>query len=485
MIQRIKSFLFENRGTRQRIVKNAFWLAMGQIVSRLVRALILIYAARILGAAEYGIFSYALSLAGFFTVFADLGVSTILTREASQKPLEREHYFSTSFSIKSVLLLVSALLVIVGGAHVSKIHDATVLLPFVALLVIMDGIRDFASAYFRAQERMEREALVTVITNVSIAVCGFIILAFSHTARSLTFTYAASAGLGTLGAIFLLKDEFIHLVSNFRRNLVRPILKAALPMTVLGILGVFMLNTDLVMIGWWRSAEEIGWYAAAQRVVQLLYTIPGIFASATFPIFARAVGEGDSKKVRLLMEKGLAVVLGIALPIAVGGIIIGKELTLFLYGPSYVAAAFPFQLLLSTIIFVFPLSLLANYILAYNAQGKSLIAIGSGAAGNIIFNALLIPVWGIAGSAISTIIAQILNVGLLWRIDKKLNDFHTLPHLKKIVLATLAMGAITFALHTLEVHAIVNIIISGIVYGLMLLALKEKLIKEAVAIFKL
>ncbi|PIY59464.1 flippase, partial [Candidatus Wolfebacteria bacterium CG_4_10_14_0_8_um_filter_37_11] len=48
--------------------------------SRLIRAAIIIYAARVLGAAEYGIFSYVLSFAGFFTIFADLGVSPLMTR---------------------------------------------------------------------------------------------------------------------------------------------------------------------------------------------------------------------------------------------------------------------------------------------------------------------------------------------------------------------------------------------------------------------
>jgi len=485
MIKRIKNYLLQNRGTRQRIVKNTFWLTVGQVGSRLIRATILIYAARVLGAAEYGIFSYALSLAGFFTVFADLGVSGILTREASQRPEEKHIYFSTSLVIKTVLVVFSAILVIVGGSYISKIPAATALLPFVALLVIADGVRDFAAAYFRAEEKMEREAFVTVITNVAIAVCGFIILAYSHDASALTFSYAASAAFGTFAAIFILKDEFIHFASNFRPKLIRPIMKDAYPMTILGILGMFMLNTDLIMIGWWRSAAEIGWYAAGQRVVQILYTVPGIFSSATFPALSRAIGEGDQERARTIMEYGLTIVLAISIPIAIGGIILGEQIILFLFGTEYLGGTLAFQLLLATIVLTFSISLHSNYVLGYNTQRKILAAIGGGAVANVLFNALLIPRWGIAGSSISTILAQILNVGLLWRINKKTNYFETLPHLKKIAVAAVVMAAATFALKFIGANVIVNIVSSGIIYAGMLVLLKEKLVKETLSVFGL
>lgn len=485
MIKRVKSYLLENRGTKQRIVKNTFWLSVGQLGSRLVRATILVYAARILGASEYGIFSYALSLAGFFTVFADLGVSNILTREASQRPAEKHIYFSTSLVIKSALILISVALVVIGGSYVSKIPEATALLPLVALLVIADGVRDFTTAYFRAEEKMEKEALITVITNVAIAVCGFIILFYSHSAHALTLSYVASAAFGTLAAIYLVKEEFIHLVSNFRPTLVRQIIKDAYPMTVLGIIGMFMLNTDLIMISWWRGPEQIGLYAAAQRLAGILYTVPSILASVTFPILSRAIGENDHEKVRKLMEYSMALVLALALPIAIGGIILGSGLMVFLYGSGYSGGVLAFQLLLFTIIFVFPISLHSNYILGYNAQRKATLAISAGAIGNVLFNALFIPRWGIAGSAASTIIAQALNIGLLWHLNKKLNNFYTLRHLKKIAVATIVMGVSTYFMGRFGIPIIANISVSVLIYLGILAILREKLLKEALYVFKL
>ncbi|MCL5004783.1 MAG: hypothetical protein M1170_02470, partial [Patescibacteria group bacterium] len=61
MLQKIKSFLFENKTTRQTIAKNTFWLFFGEISSRVLRAAIVIYAARVLGADGWGVFSYAIT----------------------------------------------------------------------------------------------------------------------------------------------------------------------------------------------------------------------------------------------------------------------------------------------------------------------------------------------------------------------------------------------------------------------------------------
>ncbi|MEK7574274.1 MAG: oligosaccharide flippase family protein, partial [Patescibacteria group bacterium] len=66
MISKLKNFLFQNLTPRQTVAKNIFWLSLSQIGSRFFRAIIIIYAARVLGAAEYGIFAYVLAFAGFF-----------------------------------------------------------------------------------------------------------------------------------------------------------------------------------------------------------------------------------------------------------------------------------------------------------------------------------------------------------------------------------------------------------------------------------
>ncbi len=481
MARRIRELLFQNRSTRQTVTKNIFWLSLSQIASRFIRAGIIIYAARALGAAEYGVFSYALGLAAFFTIFADIGIGSILTREATQKPEKRSEYFATSLFLKTLLLFGTAILIVFVAPHFSKIEAAKALIPLVAFLTVFDGLRDLSVAYLRAKEKMEFEAIIIVSMNLMITVAGFLILSHYATAKALTFSYVASTGFGTLVAILILRDEFRKIFSNFRKILLKPIIKAALPIAAISLVGAFMLNTDLIMLGWWRNAAEIGYYSAAQKIIQVLYTLPAILASALFPVMSRLVGQKKEAEVGLITEKGITSTLLIAAPLAVGGVLLAKPIITFLYGNEYLPAASSFQILITTLLIYFPSVLLPNLILAYDKQKKVVPFVAMGSASNIIFNALLIPRFGIVGSSIATFIAQLTSNLPIWIMVKKIVHFSVLRNLKKILVAVSIMALINLVSNALHVQVLINIALSGIVYFLILYFLKEKIIMEGIS----
>ncbi|MFA5797899.1 MAG: flippase [Candidatus Woesearchaeota archaeon] len=460
------------------MVKNIVWLSVGQIGSRFIRAAIIIYAARVLGAAEYGLFSYALGLAGFFTIFADVGINAILTREVSQKPEKASEYFATSFWIKTTLIVGTGFLVILVAPYFSKIDDVIILLPFVALLTLFDNLREFTLSFFRAKEKMEIEALVNVFTNISITLFGFFILSYIATAQAMTVTYAISAGTGALLAIILLRNQYKKVFSHFDFSLLKPIIQSALPIAVLGLFGVFMLNIDMVMLGWWRTTEEIGFYSAGQKIVQVLYTLPSIIAAALFPTIARLVGQKNDKNVSLIMSTATVGALFLAIPLTIGGIVLAKSIILFLYGSSYLPSTLVFQILVATTLFVFPGTLFGNFVLAYNKQKKFAKYVAIASIGNVVFNALLIPKFGIIGAATATIIVQSIYNAAAWLMVKKINNFHTLQNIKRIIFAGVIMGVTALILDAIGLHVIINIVISAGMYMFTLFILKEPLILE-------
>ncbi len=482
MIQKLKNLLLKNTTARQTVVKNVVWLSLSNFAGRLIRGLFIIFAARLLGASEYGVFSYALSLAGFFTIFADIGISQILTKEISREPQKATQYFATSFWLKIGLLIFTTILLIFVAPYFSKIESAKMLLYFVALLTIFDNLREFINSLFRAREKMELEAIVNVSMNIAIATIGAIVLYFSQTAKAITISYVGSAGVGFLVAAFIARNEFRKIISAFDKNLIKPILKLSMPIVLLSLLGVFMLNVDTIMLGWFRTAQEIGYYSAGQRIIQLLYMIPAIISSALFPSMSRAAGIKE--KTALIMERGISAVYGFALPIVVGGIILAGPIINFLYGQEYMPGVSTFKILLVTILIIFPQSLLLNMVIAHNKQNKIGIYVGMASVGNIIFNYLLIPKFGIAGAAWATVIVQIMYSALTWNMVKKMSPFNTVSNLKKIFIASVCLGVIAFALNLLNLPVLLNIIISAGAYLLILFTLKEPIVIEGISAIK-
>ena len=481
---KIKDFLFQNRNTGQTVVKNAFWLTVGQLGTRLFRALIIIYAAIVLGTSGYGVFAYALGLAGFFTIFADIGIGHILTRNISKYPERASYYFVTSLWIKIFLLFITGGFIILIAPYFSNIEAAKALLPLVALLTVFDGIRDLSIAFFRGMEKMQFEALITAFTNIAITIFGFVILLVSPTVMSLTISYVLSAGAGTLLSIFLLREQFAGLFKFFRIKLLKPILFSAWPVALVGVLGVFMLHTDILMLGFFKSPEDIGLYSASQKIVQLLYMLPGILATSLFPSISRLVGKASHEKVKVLMERGITIVFLIALPLTIGGIILGKNIIHFLYGSEFLLATVTFQILILSTLIMFPGYLLSNYIVAHDKQKKIAFIVGFGSLGNVFLNALLIPPFGIIGAALATVCSLLIYNGLVWRVAKKINNFYTLRYLKTVVVAAVLMGFLSFALNIFGAHVLINVILSAAFYFTTLILLKERTLFEIKSIIE-
>lgn len=471
-----------DEATKRTIAKNTFWLFGGQIIGRLLRAAIVIYAARVLGAASWGAFSYALSFAAFLTIFSDFGINALLTREGVKSPELRQKYMATALAIKTLLLLVLISAVLLLSDKLTNLEEAAALMPIMAFVFAFDSLRDLGTAMARALEKMHIEAGVNVITNLAITILGFVFLASSKTAMDLAWAYAIGTGLGLLAVIYILRDYFKGFLINFDRGLIKTIITSAWPFGLLGLMGVIMVNTDILMLGWLTSAEKTGLYSAAQKPIQLLYVAPTLIAAAFFPTLTRFAKQAN-ENFKAVFERGLATIYLIAAPLTVGGIILSAPIIKLLYGATYASASASFAILAATIIVVFPATLIANAIFAHEKQKNLLGYVILGVFGNVLFNILFIPIWGIEGAALSTLINQIIINIYLWRQLRKVSKFSVSSHIRKIIAAAMLMGITVLPLERYDVSAIITIATGAAVYFAALALLKEPTLKLFKSIF--
>lgn len=475
MFQKLKLFLFENQNLKQTVAKNTFWLFFGQISGRLLRTGLIIYAARVLGPSSWGTFSYVMSLVAFMTIFSDMGMGAIVTRESSKNPEFSKKYFSTAFCLKLILLVIGILLLTFGAPYITNIPEAKALMPLVALILFFDSLRNFGFVISRAKEKMQFEALNEVITNFAITVLGLIFLYLVPTSRSLTIAYIYGVAIGFIVVLLMLKDHFYSSLISFDRTLVVPILKDSLPFALASFLGAIMINTDLIMIGWMRSTDEVGFYSAAQKPIQFFYAMASLFAVSIFPALTKTLKDSIEKGGRIL-EKAVSMSLLVAIPLSLGGIILADQIINLVFGSQYLAAASSFQILMLTILIIFPSVIVSNSILAHEQQKNFITFSMIGAIGNVVFNFLLIPYFGIAGASASTVITQLVSNYFIWNKMQSVNPFSVLPNIKKIIIAGILMTTLTILLKSISVPLFINIILSAAAYFLALKLQKEKLL---------
>ncbi len=485
MIYKLKALFFTNGDTRKTVFKNFLWLSMSQVGSRIIRAAITIYSARALGATQYGIYSYAMGLAGFFIFFKNIGIDSIMTRDIAKDPASREKIFSTGFWIEIVLLVITAFLLLFVAPLFSAVPDAIVLLPVIAVILIADDLRDFFVAFFRGIEKMEWEAIVITIANVLMTVFGFAALALAKTPLSLAASYAAAATLVTFitGGIIFWRYG-LGVIRNFTRALVVPILNAAWPIAASALPSIFLFNVDLVMLGWWRPVSEVGVYAAAQKVIGILAIFPGLISISTFPVFARLAHQKDVGRTRELAESVLRIMFAFSIPVVAGGSLLAVPLLGYLFGSEYMYGANAFMILLLSIFSMYPLAIFSNYVFVHDLQRKAVLYPFISAGTNLLLNYLLVPRFGMVGASLASFVSFFIYAWSMKRLMCSVQPFAVFRNPMKILISTLGMVCMTGALMFIGVHVLVNVSISAVLYLGFLVAQKDESLSEALALFK-
>lgn len=485
MLKSIQSFLFSSQTIRQTLAKNAFWLTVSNVVSNFLRLGITIYAARLLGAAEYGFFSYAISIVATFAIISDLGLNNLITINIVQRKKAGQLYFSTLMFLRFILILITVVLAILIGPTITRFPEAKVLIWIIALFLAFDDARSLLNSLPRSENRIDKEAFASITTNLLTFALCLISLKYSPTAYLLAVIYLIGSGIGALITFIIVKKGWVLILKPFQFSfkLAKDILAIAVPFGLASAMWTVMVNTDIFIIGWLQTPIDLGYYAAAQRPVIALAIVPSILVGSSLSILAYLAKEGLTERLKKFIEQLTTLSLAIAFPLVMGGIIIAPSLIYFLYGSEYIGATLSFQFLLITLIPIYSSSIISNLILIYKQQKNFTIAMVAGALANIGLDFLLIPFFGIAGSAMATVFALAIIYGYLWHIMKKMLSLTIIKYLPRIAIATAIMGLVTWLLYLTPLNFWINILISSAVYLATLFFTKEPLLKDLKGIF--
>jgi O-antigen/teichoic acid export membrane protein len=476
-MEKIKKFFFVNITTKQTIIKNTFWLFAGEAGGRILKMGLIIYAARKLGASGWGIFAYAISIASLLMIFSDIGTDSLITREATQKKEGYRVIVSVTLLLKSIILIISILLVIFVSPYISHIKEAKILFPIVGIIFLFDAIRSIGFAINRVIEKMERETIIKIIMNFIILGLGIVLININPLPISMAIAYATGSISGAILILIIIRKDIANLITKTNIIALKFVIKTVIPFAIITLIGSIMANTDVFMLGIWKTPEDIGVYSAAQRFFQFILIIPSMIATATFPLMSRLANK-DNEKFRIILEKTFSVFAIIGIPIAFGGLFLADQIIPLVFGLEYIKAIPVLKILMIMLLFSFPLIILTNTIFVYNEQKKLILANIFGVLANVLLNFLLIPKLGVIGATVATLTSTSIVTCIIWMRMKKINYFEIQSSLKTIVLPVIAMTLFILILKYFGIKIILNIIISSIVYFGVLFLLKKSIFIE-------
>lgn len=168
---------------------------------------------------------------------------------------------------------------------------------------------------------------------------------------------------------------------------------------------------DIILIGYFLMAADVGYYSTAIAIAALFTIIPSAIQRITFPATSEFWSKNNHQALNKMIDKGMKYSACILLFFGLGVGFFAKEIIGFVFGPEFVCAALPLcVLLIARVIRGGTVVPIGNILPAIGRPDINLKLVVVCAGMNVALNILLIPIFGILGAAIATTISLLIGV---------------------------------------------------------------------------
>lgn len=397
----LSGLLFENRSSSQTILKNTFWLGLGEVIVKALKFLLLIYVARILGATDYGAFSFALAFVGLFAIVNAMGLRDIVIREFAKG---KETDFYSLGSLKIILGIIFALIVFIGSFFITSDPLIRRIIWILALYTIFDNLIAFVNLLFRAREKMQYEALARILQALFVTGVGFLVIFRFPSIENLSYGYFVATLLALISVLLFFHFRIFPLKVEWRKDVWARYLVAAWPIALSAAFMAVYGEIDSVIMGSLNQVTEVGWYNAAFRVFGIAIIPISLITTSFYSTLSRVFNEGKEKFKKVLDDQVETLVF-LTVPAIVGGIVLAPQIINFIYGEEYDPSILAFRIIVITLPVVVLASVFNQILVITNHQQKIIIITLVGAIVSIIANFVLIPQYSLYGAAIARVIS--------------------------------------------------------------------------------
>jgi stage V sporulation protein B len=398
----------------EQVKKFAFdvgWVLFSSAVTLLIGFLLRIVLARWLGAADLGLYTMVVTIQGITELVATLGIPVALIKYTAEHQDDRDRLFRTTSAafISSVILgLVFGLLMyglsgtLAGAFHMPELAHLLKILAFVfplasvvgTLLGLSNGLRQMKTyAYLMIFRSLLMILLVVALVWLGFGVEGAVLSIVLSTAGGCIF-----------GLYFLRKYLRLNL-QGFVQNVKKLVLFGS---QVFGanLLSLVIVQMDIIMIGYFLAAQDVGYYSVAVSLSTFFLLIPQAIQRITYPATSEYWSKNNHQALREMIDKSMKYSACILLPLGLGVGFFANELITGIFGQEFVYAVLPLLVLLITRVIMG--SSIDPVGACYSGVGRPDLVLklnAVAAAMNIGLNILLIPHFGILGAAVATAIS--------------------------------------------------------------------------------
>lgn len=398
-----------------------FWLFTehGVVIScNLVTNIIL---ARILSAGGYGVLASSLAFVLLFLPFFQFGLNAIVSKEVLNNVGDRKVVINALI----IRLFSSLVFSLVSLGVLSFLPELDQNRNMIVPLLVGQFFLSFAVSEFWFHAKYKAKQFSLIRSSVLFVFCFFKI-----------YVAYRGADLETIVLLYALENILIGFISFFvfmlgskksdgrllsLRYCINLVKKSGW-LLFSAIASIIYLKIDQIMILEMLDGHNAGIYAAASKLSEVSYFLPGIIAVALFPNLL-TLSKGDNTTLHKKTSFYFSVLFLIGLIISITTYLISEPLVRFLFGEGFTQAHIVLDIHIWASVFIFMRALMSKLLVVHELYHLSLLSHGIGAFSNVVLNVLLIPTYGIYGAAYATILAYFLASFLVFFLHSKTQTY--------------------------------------------------------------
>jgi O-antigen/teichoic acid export membrane protein len=390
-----------------------------------------------IGNISYGEFATIFNYSLLLNIFLDFGITNFNNRNIAQNSHLLSKHFSKMLSFKFALGIFYMMLTLFIG--VFFMHYNTHLLIVLCLNSFLLSFTLFLRSNLQALHLFRVDSFISVLDRLImiVLVVGllfgvFRIGTYRLEVSAVNFVYAQTVGyaLSTFICFVIVLGKTHSFKLNWDWSFNRMIIKKSLPFAVLVLLMTFYNRLDTVMIEKMlpglKGKEQSGIYMKGFRLLDAANQIAYLFSIQLIPLFSRMLKHKEN--IDNIVKLSFTLLLTPALIVSVSTIFYAKHFFEKIYTGD--TAGYEILALLMNCFTGVGLTCIFGTLLTAsgNLKQQNMVALG-GIFVNVILNFILIPRYLAFGSAISSLVTQMVT-GLLqvylcykvfhFRVNKKL-----------------------------------------------------------------